>query len=144
MGMYAYWGGYVRVGASFIYTDMLSAYTRATIGAPSLLRSTLEVPSPRLIVFGENLASHWPTAKGGGLRTGSGTSFATPVAVAIAALILAFVNQDISEDHRKKALIRAMAGYLDRVKNESYACVYKHSYIGQFCVNTFPHPVEGL
>lgn len=98
-----------------------------------------EVPSPRLMVVGENLASHWPTAKGGGLRTGSGTSFATPVAVALAALILAFVNQDISEDHRKKALkfvqwqdlwtvskMRAMLAYISTHTSDSSASIHSH------------------
>jgi subtilisin family serine protease len=45
------------------------------------------------MVVGENIPAHWLTAKGGGFRIVEGTSFATPVAVAMAALIVAFVNQ---------------------------------------------------
>ncbi|OTA82501.1 hypothetical protein M434DRAFT_42330, partial [Hypoxylon sp. CO27-5] len=39
---------------------------------------------------GENVVTHWPKEKGGPFRLDNGTSFATPVAVAMAALILAF------------------------------------------------------
>lgn len=45
------------------------------------------------MVVGENILAHWLTTKGGGFRVIEGTSFATPVAVAMAALVLAFVNQ---------------------------------------------------
>ncbi|KAI1842174.1 hypothetical protein JX266_011582 [Neoarthrinium moseri] len=52
-------------------------------------------PSGRtnIMVVGEDILTHWPTSKGGGFRPYSGTSFSTPVAVAMAALILAFVRQ---------------------------------------------------
>lgn len=55
-------------------------------------------PTPKLepllnfIVVGENVWSHWPVSKGGDFRTMSGTSTATPVATAIAALLLAFMQ----------------------------------------------------
>ncbi|KAI6091062.1 hypothetical protein F4821DRAFT_211082 [Hypoxylon rubiginosum] len=49
--------------------------------------------NPNLMTVGENIPTHQLTARGGGFRVSTGTSFATPVAVAMAALILAFVNQ---------------------------------------------------
>ncbi|KAH6892530.1 hypothetical protein B0T10DRAFT_458239 [Thelonectria olida] len=49
--------------------------------------------NPNFMVIGEQIIAHWPTAKRGGFRDAEGTSFATPVAVTMAALILAFVNQ---------------------------------------------------
>lgn len=49
--------------------------------------------NPNFMVLGEGIIAHWPTDKGGGFRLVEGTSFATPVAVSMAALILAFVNQ---------------------------------------------------
>jgi hypothetical protein len=54
------------------------------------------------MVVGENINTHWLTAKGGGFRISDGTSFATPVAVAMAALILAFVNQKRCEMNKKE------------------------------------------
>ncbi|KAI1140171.1 ankyrin [Hypoxylon sp. FL0543] len=52
---------------------------------------------------GENVVTHWPRSKGGPFRLDDGTSFATPVAVATAALILAFVEQKICKIQRAKA-----------------------------------------
>jgi hypothetical protein len=45
------------------------------------------------MVVGEAITAHQLTAKGGGFTTVDGTSFATPVAVSMAALILGFANQ---------------------------------------------------
>ena len=55
------------------------------------------------MVTGEGIIAHWLTAKGGGFRPVEGTSFATPIAVAMAALILAFANQKLCGDLRKKS-----------------------------------------
>ncbi|KAI1367979.1 ankyrin [Xylaria arbuscula] len=46
-----------------------------------------------LMVVGEGIITHWPEAKGGGFRLDDGTSFSTPVAAAMAALVLAFWYQ---------------------------------------------------
>lgn len=53
------------------------------------------------MVVGERVCSHWPVSKGGGFRTMSGTSTATPVAVAIAALLLAFIRQGVVDKKTK-------------------------------------------
>jgi len=53
------------------------------------------------MVIGEGITAHQLTAKGGGFRTVEGTSFATPVAVSMAAMILSFVNQARSQDIRR-------------------------------------------
>lgn len=45
------------------------------------------------MVVGEAIIAHQLTVKGGGFTTVDGTSFATPVAVSMAALILGFANQ---------------------------------------------------
>ena len=47
---------------------------------------------PVFVTCGEDIWSQWPTQLGGGFRTMSGTSVATPIAVAMAAMILAFLN----------------------------------------------------
>lgn len=62
-------------------------------------------PDSKTIHFmavGERVCSHWPVSKGGGFRTMSGTSTATPVATAIAALLIAFTRQDVVDRERKK------------------------------------------
>nr|AJD23190.1 putative subtilisin [Onygena corvina] len=46
------------------------------------------------MVVGEQVCSLWTTHRGGGLKAMDGTSSATPVATAIAALLLAFTRQD--------------------------------------------------
>ncbi|KAI0438322.1 peptidase S8/S53 domain-containing protein [Xylaria telfairii] len=53
---------------------------------------------------GEGVLSLWPVALGGGYQAGSGTSFAVPVAVSMAALILAFVGQSTFEEKREKVI----------------------------------------
>ncbi|KAI2466433.1 ankyrin [Annulohypoxylon bovei var. microspora] len=55
------------------------------------------------MVVGDNVLTHWPMSKGRPFRLDSGTSFATPVAAAMAALILAFVEQNIGKGNRKDA-----------------------------------------
>ncbi|KAK2594367.1 hypothetical protein QQS21_007927 [Conoideocrella luteorostrata] len=47
---------------------------------------------PVFITHGEDVWSQWPTKLGGGFRPMSGTSVATPIAVGMAAMILAFLN----------------------------------------------------
>lgn len=59
--------------------------------------------SHNFMVVGENVVTHWPLAKGGGFRLDDGTSFATPVATAIAALLLAFVWQGMCKKEREAA-----------------------------------------
>ncbi len=54
------------------------------------------------MTVGEKICSHWPVSKGGGFRTMSGTSTATPVATAIAALLLAFTRQGVVDEEKKK------------------------------------------
>ncbi|GAW11383.1 hypothetical protein ANO14919_007270 [Xylariales sp. No.14919] len=46
-----------------------------------------------LMVVGEGIITHWPESKGGGFRVDDGTSFSTPAAAAMAALVLAFWYQ---------------------------------------------------
>ncbi|KAL3957395.1 hypothetical protein ACCO45_007973 [Purpureocillium lilacinum] len=50
---------------------------------------------PVFITHGEDVASHWPTGlgQGPGFRKMSGTSVATPIAVGMAAMVLAFLNR---------------------------------------------------
>ncbi|KAL6915741.1 hypothetical protein FSST1_007236 [Fusarium sambucinum] len=45
---------------------------------------------PVFVTYGENIYSHWP---GGGYRKMSGTSVSTPIAVGMAAMIIAFLNK---------------------------------------------------
>ncbi|KAK0725016.1 hypothetical protein B0H67DRAFT_569318 [Lasiosphaeris hirsuta] len=54
------------------------------------------------MVLGENVMSHWPTSKGGGLRLMSGTSTATPIATALVALLLEFTSQSICESEMEE------------------------------------------
>ncbi|KAI1418456.1 ankyrin [Hypoxylon sp. FL1857] len=64
------------------------------------------LPTPNadnFMITGENVVTHWPRSKGGHFRIDDGTSFATPVAVASAALILAFVEQKMCKIQRTKA-----------------------------------------
>lgn len=56
--------------------------------------------SYNFMVEGEQVLTHWPEAKGGGFRFDDGTSFATPVAVSMAALILAFERQHLCKKYR--------------------------------------------
>ncbi|KAI1373580.1 peptidase S8/S53 domain-containing protein [Hypoxylon crocopeplum] len=59
--------------------------------------------NPNFMVVGENIVTHRPKAKGGGFKLDDGTSFATPVAASMAALILAFVEQKICKMERRRA-----------------------------------------
>ncbi|KAI1098787.1 ankyrin [Jackrogersella minutella] len=64
------------------------------------------LPNPNaqnFMVVGENIVTHWPKAKGGAFRLDDGTSFATPTAAAMAALVLSFVEQKICKPEREKA-----------------------------------------
>ncbi|KAF4637697.1 hypothetical protein G7Y89_g389 [Cudoniella acicularis] len=54
------------------------------------------------MAVGERVCSHWPVSKNGGYRTLSGTSTATPVVTAIAALLLAFTRQGVVDKEKKK------------------------------------------
>jgi Subtilase family len=57
--------------------------------------------NPNFMVVGEKIPIHRLTSKGGGFCLGYGTSFATPVAVSMAALILTFVEQKRCLKNRK-------------------------------------------
>ncbi|KAI5458701.1 peptidase S8/S53 domain-containing protein [Mariannaea sp. PMI_226] len=89
------------------------ARSNFTIGVHSCndmgTRSSEFTPSaqPRdhnFMAIGENIISQWSSSKGGSYRIGSGTSFATPVVTAMAALILAFANQTMSSQSRAQFL----------------------------------------
>ncbi|KAI1460750.1 ankyrin [Annulohypoxylon moriforme] len=71
------------------------------------------------MVVGDNVLTHWPMAKGTPFRLDSGTSFATPVAAAMAALILAFVEQSICKEHRRKAQELIGLGVLEELRENS-------------------------
>lgn len=55
------------------------------------------------MTVGESVLSQWPTAKGGGFRLCSGTSFATPVGAAAGAIILAFAQEQSQSRFRQPA-----------------------------------------
>jgi hypothetical protein len=57
--------------------------------------------NPNFMVVGEKIPIHRLTSKGGGFCLGYGTSFATPVAVSMGALILTFVEQKRCLKNRK-------------------------------------------
>jgi subtilisin family serine protease len=59
-------------------------------------------PGANFMAVGENILSQWPNAKGAGFRLCTGSSFATPVATAIGALVLAFIWQTICRVERAK------------------------------------------
>lgn len=70
-------------------------------------RSSGFTPPPALashnfMVPGERVITHWPESKGGGYRLDDGTSYATPVAVAMAALILGFTRQHMCKREREE------------------------------------------
>ncbi|KAL7931977.1 peptidase S8/S53 domain-containing protein [Trichoderma chlorosporum] len=56
------------------------------------------------MVVGEGICSHWPESKGGGFRAMTGTSIATPVATAIAALLMAFTRQSVFDKEKRKEI----------------------------------------
>lgn len=73
------------------------------------------------MAVGENVLSHW---KDGGYIVASGTSFATPVATAMAALVLAFMNQTIyranaDEVERMKASVQTVRGMVKVMESMS-------------------------
>ncbi|EPE02714.1 pfs domain-containing protein [Ophiostoma piceae UAMH 11346] len=55
------------------------------------------------MTVGEGILSQWPTAKDGGFRLCSGTSFSTPVATATGALILGFTQEKGQSLFRQQA-----------------------------------------
>lgn len=54
------------------------------------------------MVVGEDIPVHQLQAKGGGFCLASGTSFSTPIAVSMAALIMGFVNQKRCKKERQE------------------------------------------
>ncbi|PMD47787.1 subtilisin-like protein [Hyaloscypha variabilis F] len=62
--------------------------------------TALHFDGANFMVLGQNILSQWPSAEGGGFRLLSGTSYATAVATAMAALVLAFTWQTICRNER--------------------------------------------
>lgn len=54
------------------------------------------------MAISKNICLHWPMSKGGCFCTISGTSTATPVAMPIAALLLAYTEQSVYKRKRKE------------------------------------------
>lgn len=78
------------------------------------------------MVIGENVLTDWPESKGGGMLLADGTSFATPVVTAMAAMILEFVWQTSCNEERdaiKMNLKRAGVSLDEILKNEGMAKV---------------------
>lgn len=68
---------------------------------------------PMFITHGEKVVSHWPIKLGqGSFRAMSGTSVATPIAVGMAAMILAFLNKTNVWEDKEKWLGRSNEGKL--------------------------------
>lgn len=61
-----------------------------------------EKPCYNFMVVGEDVITHWPEAKGGGFRLDNGTSFATPIVSAMAALVLAFTEQHVCKKEQRQ------------------------------------------
>lgn len=59
--------------------------------------------SNNFMAVGEGIYAPWPESKGGGFRWAEGTSFATPVATAMAAIILSFIRQESCKKEREAA-----------------------------------------
>lgn len=89
-------------------------------GNKSAFNPTAMSKEDNFCVVGEEVEGAWP---GGDLRRMSGTSFATPVGVAIAAFMIAFVTQKKDKDKEwlynpksstgVQAMFRALAQYRD-------------------------------
>lgn len=79
--------------------------------------------SPNFMVVGEDVITHWPDAKGGGFRLDSGTSFATPVAVAMAGLILGFSWQRACKKERAELEARGLVDLKELQENEGMSNV---------------------
>ncbi|KAI9652610.1 MAG: hypothetical protein M1821_008357 [Bathelium mastoideum] len=102
----AAWPGRVSNDAIGIHSCVDMGKTSSSFTAMPVERDS------NFMVIGENIIAHWPKAKGGGFRPVEGTSFATPVAVSIAALILAFANQGrcrkLREESEKKVRVEEL------------------------------------
>ena len=61
------------------------------------------VSNDNFMTVGESILSQWPTAKDGGFRLCTGTSFSTPVATATGALILGFTQEESQSQFRQQA-----------------------------------------
>jgi hypothetical protein len=83
--------------------DAIGIHSCEVMGKTSSDFTPDPVPENRnFMVVGEKIIAHQLTAKGGGFTSVEGTSFATPVAVSMAAMILGFANQEQSADVRDK------------------------------------------
>lgn len=107
-------------------------------------RSSIFTPPPvpgshNFMVEGERVVTHWPESKGGGFRLDEGTSFATPIAVSMAALILAFESQHLCKKDREEAEemvdleelreLRGMVKVLRHISAQVPESGYYYSYI---------------
>lgn len=97
---------------------------------------------PDIINFmavGEKVCSHWPVSKGGGFQTMDGTSTATPVVTAIAALLLAFVRQRVGDKEKQNVEkeiglvtlqeLSSMRALLKHISIEAEGCHWIHPYL---------------
>lgn len=92
--------------------------------------------SDNFMAVGEGIVALRPESKGGGFQLVGGTSFATPVVTAMAALILAFVMQTACKKQRQKAendfdeglvlKTEKMASLLQKVSNKAGDYHYIH------------------
>ncbi|KAK4167802.1 peptidase S8/S53 domain-containing protein [Cladorrhinum sp. PSN259] len=87
------------------------------------LRSSFTAPPSQngtnFMVVGESILSQLTTSQGGGFRTWTGSSFATPVATAIGALILTYVRQKVLEQEKVEAESQLGAGGLDQLRTNA-------------------------
>jgi len=83
--------------------DVICVHSTDGHGNPSLFNPTALDRTNNFCVVGENIKAGWPSPtpdKLGGTKYMSGTSFATPVAIAIAALMVGLVSEKKPEHTR--------------------------------------------
>lgn len=69
------------------------------------------------MVVGKGILSQRVTARGGGFKVVEGSSYATPVASAIGALVLTYIRQHARKKEREKAEEQLGSGVLDEARN---------------------------
>lgn len=79
--------------------DAIGIHSCEEMGDPSKFTPLPVSYNRNFMVVGEGIMAH---KMGGGFECVEGTSFATPIAASMAAMILAFVNQQRCEDIRKR------------------------------------------
>lgn len=103
-------------------------------GTKSKFTSMASSHGVNLMVVGEKILSQQLRSKGGGFCLCSGVSFATPVATAIGAIILAFAGQQICEENRdnvetelleqirtKDGMVRILKAISKRIEQEYWS-----------------------